>query len=91
MPGWVGLDVGKPIRLSKIKYLVRNSFKTIEPGDDYELLYWDYEWKSLGVQRAELDYLEYTVPGNPVLWLKNLTNGKDEMVFFMKDGKQIWG
>ncbi|MFS4456912.1 discoidin domain-containing protein [Maribacter sp. 2304DJ31-5] len=88
---WIGLDLGSPQRISKIKHLFRNSFNTIEPGDEYELLYWENEWKSLGRQKARSDYLEYTVPGNPVLWLRNLTKGKEEMIFFMKDGKQIWG
>lgn len=88
---WIGLDAGKPVTVSKIKYLIRNSFNTIEPNDTYELFYWDKEWKSLGVKKAEQDFLEYDIPKNAVLWLRNLTKGKQEMIFYMKNGEQIWG
>ncbi|KJD35661.1 hypothetical protein PW52_07910 [Tamlana sedimentorum] len=88
---WVGLDLGKPKRISKVKHLFQNSFNTIEPGDEYELLYWDKGWKSLGKQSATSNYVEYKAPKNTLLWLRNHTKGKEEMVFFMKDGKQIWG
>ena len=90
-PGWVGLDAGKPVNISKIKYLIQNSFNTIEPHDEYELFYWDNTWKSLGKQKAKEDYLIYDIPENAVLWLRNLTKGKAEMVFYIKNGKQIWG
>ncbi|WP_136465849.1 hypothetical protein [Flagellimonas onchidii] len=90
-PFWIGLDLNKPEQISKISYMFRSSFNTIEKGDTYELFYWADEWKSLGKQRAKSDVLKYTIPGNPALWLKNLTKGKEEMIFFISKGKQVWG
>lgn len=90
-PGWVGLDAGRPVSASKVKYLIRNSHNTIEPGDTYELFYWDNQWISLGSKIAEKDHLDFSVPTNAVLWLRNRTRGKQEMIFFMKDGEQVWG
>ena len=88
---WIGLDLGRPTKVSKVKYLFQNSFNTIERGDEYELLYWDNEWKSLGKQVAIDIYVEYNVPKNAVMWLRNLTKGKEEQVFFIDGNKQIWG
>ena len=87
---WIGLDLGKPRAIKNVKYLFQNSFNTIEPGDTYELLYWDNVWKSLGSQVAKYDYVEFKVPKNTVLWLRNLTKGKEELPFFIKNGKQVW-
>lgn len=81
---WIGLDLGKPTKITKVKYLFRNSFNKIEPNDEYELFYWDNEWKSLGRQFAKDDYLEYEAAKNAVFWLKDLTKGKEEMVFLYK-------
>lgn len=89
-PFWIGLDLGNPWQIGKIRYLFRNPFNTIEPGDTYELFYWDNEWKSLEVKEAKKDYLEFSVPVNTVLWLKNTTKGKEEMIFFIKNGIQVW-
>jgi hypothetical protein len=88
---WIGLDLGKPTEIGKVKYLFRNSFNTVEANDEYELFYWDNQWKSLGRQIAKTHYLEYEIPSHSVLWLRNLTKGKSEMIFFMQNGKQIWG
>ena len=38
---WIGLDLGKPVEISKIRFLSRNDKNTIIPGNLYELFYWD--------------------------------------------------
>lgn len=88
---WIGLDLGRPTQLSKISYLFRNSFNSIELGHVYELFYWDNEWISLGIKKALNEYLDYDVPQKSLLRLVNLTEGIDQMVFFIKDGEQVWG
>jgi hypothetical protein len=87
---WFGLDLGKPQKISTIKYLYRNSFNVVEPGDDYELFYWDNQWKSLGIKTAKENFIEFNVPKQTVLWLRNLTKGKEESLFIMDKGKQKW-
>jgi hypothetical protein len=87
---WVGIDFGKKMRIDRIQYLPRNDQNTIEPGDDYELFYWDNTWVSLGVKKAEKQYLKYSIPGNSLLWLRNLTRGKEERIFTYEKGKQVW-
>ena len=89
-PCWIGLDLGKPTTIKKVKYLFRNSFNTVEVGDEYELLFWNNRWKSIGMQVAEHDYITFDVPKNVIFKLKNLTKGKAELPFFIKNGKQYW-
>jgi hypothetical protein len=87
---WFGLDFGKPQKISSVKYLFRNSFNIVEPGDDYELLYWDMEWKSLGIKTSTENFVEFDAPKHALLWLKNLNKGREESLFYMNKGKQEW-
>jgi hypothetical protein len=87
---WIGMDFGKPVTIQKIRYLPRNDGNTIEPGDEYELLYWNDKWISLGAKKAAQYSLQYSVPANALLWLKDLTRGKEERIFTWEHGKQVW-
>ena len=63
----------------------------IRKGDVYELLYWKgRRWNSAGRQKAVADSLVYTVPENSLLYLINHTRGKDERIFEIKDGRQVF-
>ena len=62
----------------------------MEPGDDYELFFWENQWKSLGVKTAKENFIELKAPKHTLLWLKNLTKGKEESLFIMDKGKQKW-
>lgn len=87
---WIGLDLKTAKKISTVKYLFRNSFNTVEPGNVYELFYWDDEWKSLGKKKAIESFVEYTPPKHALLWLQNITKGREESLFFMEEGKQKW-
>jgi hypothetical protein len=88
---WVGLDFGEVHSIHSIQFLPRSDMNGIYAGDKYELFYWDYGWKSLGKQVAEGQYLQYTaVPKNALLWLRNLTAGKEERIFTYENKKQVW-
>lgn len=91
--GYVTLDFGKPESIEKLVYIPRNDENFISIGHDYELFYQDGAngWKSLGRKKGVEPRLTYdNVPGNVLLWLRNLTTGKEEQVFVMKDGKQVF-
>lgn len=90
---WVGLDLGEnnEMKVSKIMYCPWNDGNFVEPGDKYELFYYDMGWHSLGRQVAEKEYLVYNeVPKNAILWLRNLTKGSEERIFTYENGKQAW-
>jgi hypothetical protein len=90
--GWVGLDLGEPMKISKIVYTPRNRDNYVKPGDIYELFYFGNEvWESLGKKTATSDFLLYkNVPENVLLFLKNHTSGTDERIFLYLNGEQVW-
>jgi hypothetical protein len=89
---WVGMDFGEPTKISKIIYLPRSDDNNIRIGDVYELFYWAKDgWQSLGTQQAGDIRLTFkSVPDNALLWLRDLTRGKEERIFTYENGKQVW-
>ena len=86
-------DFGKPVSIRKIFFSPRNDDNFIHIGDSYELFYHGGQkgWISLGKQKALGLQLYYeNVPANALLWLHDETRGKEEQVFYYKDGKQIF-
>lgn len=86
----VAVDFGSPKQLTNIRFLARNNFNIVEPGDIYELFYFDYEWKSLGIQKAISNELVYQVPRYSLLLLRDLSKGKEERIFKYENGEQIF-
>lgn len=88
---YVGIDFGSPQQIGKIQFIPRTDNNGIEPGDIYELVYWDDRWVSCGIQKAKESKLVYNeVPSGGLYLLHNLTNGKEERIFTYTDGKQTW-
>ncbi len=89
--GWVGLDFGKSVSISKIVYIPRNRDNFIREGDLYELYYLDNDWISAGKKIACSDSLVYeNIPTGALLYLKNHTRGNQERIFTYENGKQVW-
>ena len=65
----------------------------IVAGDSYLLMYYDgTQWKEhLPIVYAGKNYLDFTdVPVASLYLLRNLTNGKEELPFFYRNGKQYF-
>lgn len=89
--GWCGLELSSDTVIDCIDYTPRNRVNYIYAGDEYELFYYDDEWKSLGRQIAESDSLVYTdVPDGALLYLKNHSSGVKEMIFTYENGIQLF-
>ena len=81
-------DLGGLYRLGDMLFVPHNDGNYIEAGDEYELFYHAGVdgWKSLGRQTAVSDSLVYdNVPGNAILWLRDLTKGKEEQQFILDE------
>lgn len=79
----------KPVGMVALS--ARNDDNYVWPGQEYELLCYDCGvWKSLGVKTAQGHSVEFAVPKNAVLWLRNLTKGREEQVFVCVDGRQLF-
>lgn len=89
---WVGMDFGKPVDIAGVTCIMRGDGNEIEPGDKYELVFWNEgQWQSLGKQVANDFYLIYdNCPTNALFLLHNLTKGKEERIFTYENGEQIW-
>ncbi len=89
--GWAGLDLEHPCKISKIVFTPRNRDNFIRYGDRYGLFFMqDGYWHSAGQQIAESDSLNYTVPLNALLLLRNYSRGVDERIFEYENGEQIF-
>ena len=87
------VDFGRPVRLRAAVLTPRNDDNFVRRGETYELFYQDgvNGWTSLGRQVAATGYLEYdNVPDNALLWLRDLTKGREEQVFRWVDGQQVF-
>lgn len=86
-------DFGSEIVINRILCIPRNDDNFIRPGDIYELFYWgeDKKWSSLGKQKARAPYLQFSnIPQNTLLFLHDETRGKEEEVFFLQNGEQVF-
>ncbi len=77
--------------VNNIFFVPRNDDNYVMPGEEYELFYFDScGWRSLGKKVAKNFHVDFYAPGNAVLWLRNLTKGREEQVFIWRNGKQIF-
>lgn len=88
---WVGVAVDNPQIVTYIEFCPRTDDNDISPGDIYELFYWNDKWISLGKKRADDYQIKFdNIPHNSLLWLKDLSKGKEERPFTINNGIQIW-
>jgi len=89
---WVGLDLGEPQTITKVRYLSRNDGYSIYEDHVYELFYWNGKnWQSLVKKTAEDHIIQYDAPANALYIIKNTTNGKIyRLPFIVENGEQKW-
>lgn len=88
---WIGLDLGKPTAIGKIRFLPRTNGNNIYEGHRYRLTYWDgHRWVRLEEQTAAGHQLYYQVPVHVVFRLENLTRDTKGRYFTMENGVPKW-
>lgn len=89
---WVGIQLDKPSKVGRLRFIARNDGNTIERDDLYALCYWDNcQWNEVERKVAAGDSLIIkNVPADGLYILHNLTKGKEERLFTYEKGKQIW-
>ena len=93
MGAYIVLDFGKRVKFDNLLYITRTDDNYIRIGDFYELFYHagNLGWVSLGVKQARKPALHYdNVPQNALLYLHNITRGREDQVFHLEDGKQVF-
>lgn len=89
---WVGMDMGRPTEVSKVRIVPRSDDNDIHPGDTYMLRYWNSNnsWTDCGIQVAEGNSLTYdSIPKGTLIWVSNLTRGMDERPFLVNDKDSV--
>ncbi len=89
---WFGMDFGVPVCIKGIQLYPRNARNGIEPNNIYQLLYYDNgNWVEHSTICSVHNYLDFdAVPSGTIYWLRNLSQGKEELPFFYKEGKQVF-
>ncbi len=60
-------------------------------GKEYELFFWKNGWQSLGKTTAADKPLAFeSVPDGSLYWLVETDSNKEERIFTIDDGKQVW-
>jgi len=88
---WAGYDFKKPVVVNAFEfYFVFNA--SIRKEGIYELLYWDFEWKSLGKKVSDSTKpLHFDqVPENALLMIKIHDTDSYSRIFTFSEGKQHW-
>ncbi|UCE23934.1 MAG: transglutaminase domain-containing protein [Candidatus Zixiibacteriota bacterium] len=64
---------------------------TLQPGQSYELFYWDNDWQPLGASVAGDTPLTFeNIPANGLYWLVAEGSDKEERIFTIEDDQQVW-
>ncbi len=89
---WVGFDFGRPVSMGEVDYIRRGDGNDICPGQVYELYYWDEgRWVLHNRQTASRVYLDFKdVPAGALYYIKCITTGEQNRIFFYENGEQIW-
>ncbi len=85
-------ELERTASIGGIEFYPRTDGNFVWAGDTYELLYYagDEGWVSLGKKVAKGKSLTFQGPKNALFWLRDLTQGKEEQVFFYENGKQVF-
>ncbi len=87
------VDFGREICFNELMYMPRNDDNFIRIGDVYELFYHGGKegWISLGRKKAVDTFLIYdNMPKGALFYLHDITRGKEEQVFRIENGKQVF-
>lgn len=86
------IDLGVAYHIGKIEYFPWNDGNYVRPGHEYELVCWKHnQWQPISHQYSNGYGLTFdNIPHGALLLLHDLTEGKEERPFTLKDGKQVW-
>lgn len=85
----ITLRLKTPQVITRVRFAPLNADNGIHAGDEFELYYWHNGWQHIAAAKAQYEYVIFDhVPKNKLYWLRNKTNGKEELPFVIQDGQQ---
>jgi hypothetical protein len=87
---WIGYDFKVPVSVGAFEFYFVFDANVRKEGI-YELQYWDFGWKSLGIKKSVTNTISFDqVPENALLMIKIHDTNKYSRIFTYSDGKQHW-
>lgn len=89
----VTLDFRQSVPIRKVMLVPHTDDNFIRRGDWYELFYNDgiRGWRSLEKKQAVSGELFFDdIPSGALLWLRDLTRGREEQIFWLENGEQVF-
>ena len=86
------LHIDSPDDVAALFLLPHNDDNFVVPAQEYELLYFagPEGWKSAGRRMSTGFSIDFEAPKGAVLWLRNLTKGREEQIFIWRNGRQLF-
>ena len=86
------IHIDSPDEVKSMFLVPQNDDNYVLPGQVYELMYLagPEGWKSLGRKTATDFSIDFEAPKGAVLWLRNLTKGREEQIFIWQNGRQLY-
>lgn len=90
--GYIAFDFGEPVKVDRVACIKRGDDNGIKPGDEYALFAWqDGMWSLIDIKIAnDISITFDNVPCDALLYIKDLTHGKENRPFIFKDGRLTW-
>lgn len=85
-----GIDFGRPVVITHVRFVPRTADNGIVPDDEYRLYYFDgRDWRAHETKKAKFNFISFkNVPSGTVYWLRNISNGREELPFLYENGQQ---
>lgn len=89
---WIKFQFPEPVKIDCAAIIRRGDGNDIQPGDTYELSVWrEGSFTLIGSVVADKTYIDFKdVPQDVVLYIKDISNGKQNRTFTVHDGAIIW-
>lgn len=91
---FITFTLALPLRLTNIEIAPKNSDNAVTSGHDYILRRYDMsslQWTDVGRAKAVSDSLRFgEVPRGSLLWLSDISKGREETPFIYSNGKQTF-
>ncbi len=86
------IRIDSPDEVKSMFLVPQNDDNYVLPAQEYELMYLagPEGWKSLGRKTAADFSVDFEAPKNAVLWLRNLTKGREEQIFIWHNNRQLY-
>lgn len=88
----ITMSLNCPQIATKVRFAPLNADNGIKAGNIYQLSFWNEGlWEDLGIKKAKYEFITFEdVPQGKIYWLRDLSEGREELPFVIDKGKQLF-